>query len=332
MSKYKDIRAWRIGPARILADILFHWPYLAKLAHDTASSLTLDYTTDQQYVVEKDLHHGAFFMTNHRDIVMDSAWLSYLVERKYGIRPFIGIGNNLFGKKWIEPFVRLNRAFVVIRDGSPRELLQRSKTLSEYIHHLRAEHKSIWLAQREGRAKDGNDLTQPAVLKMLAMGSDKPFLDAICDLNICPVCINYEYDPCDYLKAREMQLKRDNPEWKKTKEDDLESMATGIKGWKGKVVFRMTPSINHWINAYRIELSDMTRNEQIEAVAQRIDKQIHANYEIYERGTDFETYLQQQCDKIDLPNKDEQFLMDKLREMYNNPIRNYEKSHLPGIF
>ncbi|MCQ2310551.1 MAG: acyltransferase [Paludibacteraceae bacterium] len=334
MNKYKDIRAWRIEPARMIADALINWPCLAGFARRTTTYLHLEYAAGQQAQIEQDIRHGAFFMTNHRDIVMDSAWLSMLLERKYGIRPFIGIGNNLFGKWWIEPFVRFNRAFVVIRDGSPRELLQHSKTLSEYIQHLRKCGKSIWLAQREGRAKDGDDRTQPAVLKMLTMTKDEghnTVLDTLKALNICPVSISYEYDPCDYLKAQEMQLKRDIEGWKKSKQDDLLSMHTGIHGQKGRVIFRMTPSINHWIDSRRAELEQMNKNDLINAVAAQIDKQIHANYEMFERGTEFETYLHRQYNKINIPNKDDTFLMDKLHEMYHNPVINYEKSHLSGL-
>jgi len=326
MKEYRNIRAWRIEPARLLADLLVNWPWLKHLSRKTTTSLTLDYAQGQKAQIEQDIRHGAFFMTNHRDIVMDSAWLSMLLEQHYGIRPFIGIGNNLFGKWWIEPFVRFNRAFVVIRDGGPRELLQHSQVLSRYIQHLREQHKSIWLAQREGRAKDGNDVTQHAVLKMLTMSSKNSFLDTILKLNICPVSLNYEFDPCDYLKAQEMQLKRDNPDWKKSKEDDILSMSTGIHDWKGRVVMRLTPSINHWIEAHRTELDALTKNEQIAAVAGQIDHQIHANYEIYARGTEFEDYLKAQLAKINIPNKDEQFLLEKLHEMYNNPIKNYNST------
>jgi len=331
VKEYRDIQAWQIEPVRMIADLAINWPYLMRIARKTATSLHLDYACGQREQIEKDIRHGAVMMTNHRDIVMDSAWLSLLLERRYGIRPFIGIGNNLFGKWWIEPFVRFNRAFVVIRDGNPRELLQHSMRLSRYILHLRRHDKSIWIAQREGRAKDGNDRTQPAVLKMLTMGGKEGFLDTIVRLNICPVCLNYEFDPCDYLKAQEMQLKRDNPCWKKSKGDDLLSMSTGIKGQKGRVVMRLTPSINHWIQAHRAELDAMSKNEQVVAVAEQIDRQIHANYELYDRGEEFEQYLKDQLAKIDVPDKDEAFLMDKLHEMYNNPILNYEKSHISGI-
>jgi hypothetical protein len=159
----------------------------------TASSLELQYLGDRKQI-EKDIKHGAFFMTNHRDICMDSAWLTYLLRTKYFIHPYIGIGNNLFGKWWIEHVVRTLRAFVVIRNGGFREQVQNATTLSQYIRHLRRKGKSIWLAQREGRAKDGNDVTQPGVLKMLNIDAEN-FFEGVKELNICPVSISYEYDP-----------------------------------------------------------------------------------------------------------------------------------------
>lgn len=296
--------------------------------------MRLEYLDGQRAQIEQDIRHGAFFLTNHRDICLDSAWLSLLLRQRYGIRPYIGMGNNLFGKWWIEPFVRFNRAFVVIRDGGSRELLQHSQVLSDYLRHLRQRGKSIWLAQREGRAKDGNDRTQPAVLKMLTLAGNEQklsFLDAVMALNICPVSLSYEFDPCDYLKAREMQLKRDDALWKKSKEDDILSMKTGIEGQKGKVVFRMTPSINHWIMAHQDELNAMSRNEQIAAVANQIDIQIFAGYEIFERGTDFDRYIESRLQMIDLPNKDEDFLRERLYEMYNNPVKNYENSYFSRV-
>ena len=269
---FKDIRAYRVGGLLTVLDWLFAFPILQILAWRTTSSLRLDYLGDRKQI-EADIKQGAFFMTNHRDIVMDSAWLSYKLRCRYFIRPFIGIGNNLFANKWIEWFVRFNRCFVVKRNVGAHAQLENAKQLSAYIRHLRAQHKSIWLAQREGRAKDSNDLTQGSVLKMLTM--DTPdFYEAVKALNICPVSINYEYDPCDYLKAREMQLKRDNPRWRKTKKDDVESMATGIKGWKGDVVYRLTPSINPEIDALLAahpEYRELPFNDQVQHVCNIID-------------------------------------------------------------
>ena len=263
---------------------------------------------------------------------MDSAWLSMLLRMRYFIRPYIGIGNNLFAKWWIVPLVRFLRCFVVIRNGSLHEQVENAKTLSHYINDLRRKGKSIWLAQREGRAKDSNDLTQPGVLKMLTF--DAPdFFEAVKVLNICPVSITYEYDPCDYLKAREMQQRRDNPRWRKTKADDLRSMQTGINGFKGRVTYRLTPSINHALEQLlqeQPEAKQLNRNEQIQLVCNLIDRQIHAGYEIYPHDAEFDKYIDSRLALIKLSNKDDAFLREKLYEMYNNPIKNYEKSHLPG--
>lgn len=323
MNDWSKIRAYHTGVILAVTDWITVLPGLSWLKRKTCTSLTLKYMEGQREQIEKDIRNGAFFMTNHRDIVLDSAWLSMLLRKRYGIRPYIGIGNNLFGKWWIEPFVRFNRAFVVIRNGSPREVLENAQTLSSYIQHLRQRGKSIWLAQREGRAKDGDDHTQGSVLKMLTLGN-KNFLDAIYQLNICPVSLSYEFDPCDYLKAQEMQLKRDDATWKKSSEDDLRSMQTGITGDKGRVVFRMTPSINHWIDANRAQLDTLSRNEQISAVAAEIDRHIFAGYERYERGEAFENYLKSRLSLIETGNNDETFLMERLHEMYANPIINQE--------
>ena len=329
MNKFKHIQAYRLGPLLPIIDLLIMFPILASMKRKSAKSLELQYHGDRK-LIEKDIKHGAFFMTNHRDICMDSAWLTYLLFLRYGIHPYIGIGNNLFGKWWIEHLVRSLRAFVVIRNGGFREQVDNAKLLSDYIHHLRQRRKSIWLAQREGRAKDGNDLTQPGVLKMLTIDSEN-FFESIKQLNICPISISYEYDPCDYLKAREMQLKRDKPNWKKSRKDDLLAMSVGIQGYKGKIVYRLTPSINHEIDealAQNPELLQLSRNEQIQFVCNLIDRHIHAAYEIYERGEQFDRYIEGQLAKINLSNKDENFLREKLYEMYNNQVKNYEKTQL----
>lgn len=327
MDKFKNIRAYHTEWLQAIFDWITVFPLLNSMARKTTSSVELAYLGDRK-LIEQDIKHGAFFITNHRDICMDSAWLSLLLRKRYFIRPYIGIGNNLFGKWWIEPFVRMERCFVVIRNVTPREQLVQSQLLSEYLQMLRRKGKSIWLAQRQGRAKDGNDLTQPGVLKMLTLGSED-FFDIIKKLNICPVSINYEFDPCDYLKAREMQLLRDNPAWKKSRRDDLISMQVGIEGQKGRVVYRITPSINHELDEMlrsNPEMRTLPRNEQIQIVCDLIDKHIHQGYELYERGEQFTQYLQQQLGKIHLPVKDEEFLMQKLREMYAKPIENYYKA------
>ena len=324
---FKHIRAYHTGFILPLVDFLILYPILLVMRRKTTHGIQLQYHGDKQ-LIEQDIRHGAFFMTNHRDIVMDATWLTFLLRTRYFIHPYFGIGNNLFGKWWIEHVVRFLRAFVVIRDGGFRDQVNNATTLSQYIRHLRKRHKSIWLAQREGRAKDGNDVTQPGVLKMLTIDAED-FFQSVKELNICPVSISYEYDPCDYLKAREMQLKRDNPQWKKSRKDDLVSMKVGINGQKGRIVYRLTPSINHDIDkalAAQPELRDLSRNEQIQFVCGLIDQHIHAAYEIYPRDKEFDEYIDSRLQLIHLSNKDTDFLRARLYEMYNYPVQNYEKA------
>lgn len=327
MYSFKDIRAYRTGWILPFTDFLISFPCLALLAWRTTNGIRLDYLGDRKQI-EADIKHGAFFMTNHRDIVMDAAWLSYLLRCRYFIRPFIGIGNNLFAVKLIEWFVRFNRCFVVKRNVGAHAQLENAKELSAYIRYLRERNKSIWLAQREGRAKDSNDLTQESVLHMLTMDAEDLY-ETVKMMNICPVSITYEYDPCDFLKAKEMQLKRDNPRWRKRAKDDVESMATGIRGWKGRVVYRLTPSINPEIDAMLAshpEYRDLPHHEQLQHICDLIDRHIHQGYEIFERGTEFEAYIDSRVAKVEVPNKDEAFLRDKIKEMYSNPVMNHRKS------
>lgn len=312
------------------------------LADHTGTCLKLEGT--------ENLNAPALFITNHRDIILDAAFLSILTYPFINGRIYMGIGTNLYVQPWIEDVVRINKCFSVIRGGNPRELLEHSQLMSKYIHYeLEDEHHCVWIAQREGRAKDGNDITQPAILKMLTMTRERDFIENARHLNITPISLSYEYDPCDYLKAREFQLKRDDANYKKCPGDDYKSMQTGIFGRKGKMIFRVTPSINAELDAIREQTN--VRNEQISLAAQLIDKHIHANYEIYnvnriaddlltgehkwvkcyteQEKIEFESYINGQIAKIDLPEKDYDFLRFKMLEMYANPLRNYLKQHNP---
>lgn len=328
MDKYKDIRAYRVGWILAVIDWFTVLPILKIWALRTTKGIRLEYLGERKQI-ERDIKHGAFFLTNHRDIILDAAWLSYRLRLRYFIRPFIGVGNNLFAKPWIEHLMRFMRCFVVKRGEGVHAQLENAKQLSAYIRMLRNQGKSIWLAQREGRAKDSNDLTQASVLHMLTLGDDD-FFENVKALNICPVSITYEFDPCDYLKAAEMQLKRDNPKWRKSKRDDVKSMQTGIRGEKGRVVYRLTPSINPEIEALLAnepEGRTAPIHDQLQRVCDIIDRHIHQGYEIFDRGTEFDAYIESRLAMIDIPNKDEAFLRDKLYEMYNNPVINYKKAY-----
>ena len=328
MDKYKDIRAYRVGWILAVIDWFTVFPILKIWALRTTKGIRLEYLGERKQI-ERDIKHGAFFLTNHRDIILDAAWLSFRLRMRYFIRPFMGVGNNLFAKPWIEHLMRFMRCFVVKRGAGAHAQLENAKQLSAYIRMLRSQGKSIWLAQREGRAKDSNDLTQASVLHMLTLGDDD-FFENVKALNICPVSITYEFDPCDYLKAAEMQLKRDNPKWRKSKRDDVKSMQTGIRGEKGRVVYRLTPSINPEIEALLAaepEWRTAPIHDQLQRVCDIIDRHIHQGYEIFDRGTEFDAYIESRLAMIDIPNKDEAFLRDKLYEMYNNPVINYKKAY-----
>ncbi len=284
------------------------------------------------------------FMTNHRDIVLDSAFLNAMLYFKGFQTTQIGIGNNLLIKPWIEWAVRLNKSFVVRRDGGVREQLMISKHMSTYMRYVLTQVKeSIWIAQREGRAKDSNDVTAPAIIKMLNMSGEGTFVEKLRALNIVPIAINYEYDPCDYLKAKEYQLKRDDATYKKQPAEDLLNMQTGIMAYKGRISFVVSEPLqvpDAW--------NEVPRAVQADVAAAAIDKLIHANYLLYpnnyvaadllsgnqefadkyseEDKQTFLAYIEKQLQKIDLPNRDDAFLRDKMYQMYANPVYNQQKA------
>lgn len=320
--------------------------FKSKLAYEAvmmvANKTTFSLTISGRSRLPKD-KKPCTFISNHRDIVLDASFLNVMLyDVGYGMTQ-VAIGDNLMIRPWIETLVRLNNSFIVKRGVSVRQMLDVSRTLSAYIRHTINETKeSIWIAQREGRAKDSNDRTQGSVLKMLNMSGDKDIVSNIMDLNIFPVAISYEYDPCDFLKAKEFQMKRDDPNYVKSQRDDLLSMETGILNNKGRVHFTLTQPINDQLAALD---KDMEKNELIATIANIIDKEIYKHYRFYPcnyvaydmlTGTKrfssnyglrdkkhFEEYLQGQLDKIVLPNKDEAFLRTKILEMYTNPLKNH---------
>ena len=285
-------------------------------------------------------------ISNHRDIIMDSAFLCLVLVQHTGNTVEIAIGDNLLIRPWIKKLVRVNRSFIVQRSASIREMLASSKRLSSYMHHAITERQQpIWLAQREGRAKDSNDRTQEGLIKMMSMYSGDDIIDALKELNIAPTTISYEFDPCDYLKAKEFQQKRDNPEWKKAPQDDLINMKTGMFGYKGGIHYHIADCINGEIDAIDRSLG---KNEKTAAVARIIDKHIHKNYKFWpinyyffelltgdtrfadkytaEDKAKLDAYLQGQIEKVDLPERDDEFCRTKILEMYANPVINYLKA------
>ena len=311
-------------------------PVLMAIEHKTCTSVTLN--GSEKINKEK----GALYLTNHRDIVLDSAFLNIHLYLKGFNTSQIGIGNNLLIQPWIEHAVKLNKSFIVRRDGSIKQQLLISKNLSEYIRYVITERKdAVWLAQREGRAKDSNDVTQSSIIKMLNMSSKSTFSESINELNITPVAINYEYDACDFLKAKEFQLKRDNPQYKKSPMDDLLSMQTGLIAPKGKVSYNVCDPI-----VAPEEWNELAKNEQVSLLTAEIDKRIHANYILYPNNyvaadlltnsnkfsdkytqkdeEKFIGYVDKQLNKVDIPNSDFPFLRHMIYTMYANPVLNQE--------
>lgn len=283
------------------------------------------------------------FVSNHRDIVLDSAILDLMLfDGGFSTTCEIAIGDNLLIYPWIQKLVKLNRAFSVRRSLSPREMFKSSVLMSEYMHYvIQEKHVNIWIAQREGRAKDSSDNTQESVLKMFGLGSGtENLVDGLKSLNIVPLTISYEFDPCDYLKAMEFQLKRDDPTWRKSKKDDLDNMKVGIMGYKGRVHYECAPCLNEWLDG----MGEVPRGSFYEEVARHMDSEIHAGYQLFpcnwiaydtvegsrsnadkytaEDEARFEKYLSGQLAKINIPNKDEDFLRERMLVMYANPVRN----------
>lgn len=322
------------------------WPFLELLARKTTSGISVDGLDN----VKPDKSYT--FITNHRDIVLDASFLNLCFLRTDRPTSQIAIGDNLLIYEWITDLVKLNKSFVVKRNLRLTKALEAAKELSAYIHHTVMEsHESVWIAQREGRAKDSNDLTQESLVKMLALCGDGNVAHNIMQINLVPVSISYEYDPNDYLKAREFLLKKIDPQFKKSQHDDLLSMETGMLQFKGRIHFQIDDCINDKIESL---LDDNDRSEVVKKICSIIDCSIHSGYKIYpinyiaydllhnrkenidkydsEQVTEFKNYIDSQIDKVnlkDMSSLDRNFMKEMMLRMYANPLKN--KNHAKEI-
>ena len=315
------------------------WPFLEMLASKTTSGITVD------GLERVDKTKAYTFITNHRDIVLDTSFLNLCFLRAGYPTTEVAIGNNLLVYEWINDLVRLNKSFIVKRDLPRVKALEAAQELSAYIHDtVSRRNQSVWIAERQGRSKDSDDKAQDSLVKMLGLAGGKEFTDNLMDINLLPVSISYEYDPNDYLKAREFLLRRNDPEFKKTQRDDLFAMETGLLQPKGRVHF----AVGHPINP---ELAALDESHDKAAVARdvcrMIDCQIHSGYKIYpinyiaydllyatkefadrynaEEVADFETYIREQLKKVDVPeltSDDKDYLYAMMLTMYANPLKN----------
>lgn len=318
-------------------------PALAKLLKQTAFSVT----SSGKSALRSNANTKYTYISNHRDIVLDPAILCNICLESGLDIPEIAIGDNLLLQPWIKDLVRLSGSFIVKRSPKVREMITESKRLSDYMRrNIQEDRSSQWIAQREGRAKDCNDRTQPALLKMLTMGSDEKDLGKnLAGLNIVPVTITYEYDPCDYLKALELLQKAKGTYRKENKISDLLSMRTGLFGKKGRIHCAFSEPISGFED---VVTPDMNKNEQLSAIAEKVDHQIFLHYRFYPNnyvaydlthgGThfsdmysrrqrlEFELYIEDQLDKLPVPRSDREFLHQKMLEMYANPLLNNLKT------
>lgn len=323
------------------------FPFLEMLAKTTTSGITLggvkNYNPSLNYT----------FITNHRDIVLDASFLNLAFLRKGMPTTEVAIGNNLLIYDWISDLVRLNKSFIVKRNTGLREGFLAAKQLSAYIHYnILDKHESIWIAQREGRAKDSSDHTQEALVKMLAMGGEGTFIDRLKEINLLPVALSYEFDPNDYLKAREFLMRRRNPDFKKSQHDDLLSMETGLLRFKGRMHCQMTPRINAKLD----QIGDFKdANVAAKYVACIIDQAIHRSYEIFpinyvafdllhasnrferkytqQQKNEAIEYFDSQLAKIDIPDltvEEHDYLREMMYVMYANPLKNKLRTILGG--
>lgn len=330
------IRAMFIG---VKSPLDFQKRFMAHIVRYVLRKHACGYTFNHDTIPVAGNH---LFISNHRDIVLDSAILDLMLyEGGFSTTCEIALGDNVLVYPWIKTLVRMNKAFIVRRGLKVKEILDSSMLMSRYMHYaITVKKENIWIAQREGRAKDSSDHTQSSVLKMLALGGEGSVVERLKELDIVPLSISYEYDPCDYLKAQEFQQKRDNPDWKKSKQDDLTNMKIGIFGNKGHVHYCTGIPVNTWID----ELADMPKTEVFKEIAQRMDVAIHSGYMLYpgnfiaydelhggnrfrkryssnDRRV-FEEYLSGQLAKVSIPNPDEAFLRRCILTMYSNPVAN----------
>lgn len=291
-----------------------------------------------------DKNESYFFISNHRDIILDTSLINFTLHNHDLIMTASAIGDNLVQKPFLMGLSKLNRNFLVLRGQSPREMLRSSMKLSEYIKKLLLEdRRSVWMAQREGRTKDGNDVTQQGVLKMLAMAKgDQDLLEYFSKLKIVPVSISYEFDPTDMLKMPEVLAKRMQEEYKKSANEDFNSIMQGAMGKKGRIQLSAGDVLTKDDFA-SIANKNLSVNDQLQEVARLIDHSIYKNYKLWpanyiahdllnneERFTDYYSekdkrkFERRISRRVDVKNA---LALNSYLLMYANPVINQVKAN-----
>ncbi|MCE1199442.1 MAG: 1-acyl-sn-glycerol-3-phosphate acyltransferase [Marinilabiliales bacterium] len=283
------------------------------------------------------------YISNHRDIILDSALMNVKMHES-GFNPTeIAIGSNLLIFPWINDLVRINRSFIVKRNIPVKQMLEASHLLSHYIRETIVKGSdSIWIAQREGRAKDGNDMTQPSLLKMLNMSNKADFVAGFQDLNIVPMAISYEIEPCGNEKVAELKKRMADPNFHKTEKDDLMSMMSGLKNQKGQIHIQFGQPIPE--SVLRHIGCEPQPNERLRLLAEYIDTEIYNSYrlfannfiayDLYYRTNKYqsrytleqkEAFVTLTHERLRLVNEDIDDAMQLWLNMYANPVCNFEK-------
>ncbi len=319
-----------------IAEFQRNWvyPLVHRIIQKTINKLTVSGLSNL------DNSQNYLFISNHRDIVLDSALLQYIIVNQGFNTTQIAIGSNLLILDWIIDLVKLNRTFIVKRDVPQKELYHYSVNLSKYIRFvITEENDSIWLAQREGRTKKGDDKTQISLLKMLNLSGEKDFFENFEELNILPLSISYEYEPMVVAKVQELYNREINPEYKKTKLEDLNSMDGGIENYKGNVHYGFGTPLKDLLH----KIKDIKRRkERFEALAKLIDNEIYKNYkltpfnyiasdilfgtnhELYYTKEDKERFLEHFNDAIKQFQGNIEQMKKMFIEIYAMPVKNYE--------
>ncbi len=295
-------------------------------------------------ILRLDKNTNYLLVSNHRDIVLDSALINYCLNKRAYNTSEIAIGSNLLSQPWIKQLVRVNKSFIVKRNLPLDQMLEASRTLSAYINYtLKEKKQSVWIAQREGRAKDGFDKTNPGLLKMFGMAAEDGLLDHLQSLNITPVSLSYELDPCDNLKVPELLKKSEGLTYTKQEGEDNMHMVLGIKGYKGNVHIQFGSPINDEIEQFR---AIKNKNELLKNVAEVLDKHVYQNYKLWdsnyvaydllhnnntyadkysnESKAQFEAYLNKRLENFIGNEKAKELFL----KMYANPVINAQTKSL----
>ncbi len=314
----------------------FMIPFLESILESSTRGVTIE------GLEHLDKNKSYLFISNHRDIVLDSALLNVQMY-KFGYKSTeIAMGSNLLIYQWIEDLSRVNRSFIVKRNIPVREMLHSSHLLSSYIRHTVTENgNSIWIAQREGRAKDGFDQTSPAVLKMLNMSNKLKFVKGFQELCIVPMAISYEIEPCGNEKVAELLKRQSDPDFRKSEKDDLLSMVSGLKNQKGRIQIQFGTPIDR--NALKKLSKEGTINDRLKRLAEYIDAHIYMNYKLFPNNyiaydlyyncskyfdqytiEEQKSFIELTHQRLKLVNEDRAEAMELWLKMYAAPVLNFE--------